>query len=152
LTWDVKIVAHVEAIRIACWFEGAFPERSSGPNPAYQFSLARYALLDNGRLILLEDGRGWAAAPMGDAVIDFWANTTAADLEQEAQHVALIEEPEPSELTPDNVPEHWRSEAQLLAKHGVTVTPFELATAPVQVRLANNIRSLLRDHSRAPVS
>lgn len=112
------------------------------------------ALLDDGRRVLLLDGRGWTAslrtARLGaeaahapDSAADAWETTSVEEIERTAQAVVGPDEPYGDRSQRDMEAGHWRHLAGILARAGIAADARDLERLPHEVVLSERLRARL---------
>lgn len=112
------------------------------------------ALLDDGRRVLLLDGRGWTAslrtvrlgaeaAPSPDSAADVWETTSVEEIERTARAVVGPDEPYGDRSQEDMAAGHRRHLAGILARAGVSAAARDLARVPHEVVLTERLRARL---------
>jgi hypothetical protein len=102
------------------------------------FSARHEAVLDDGRRVLLLDGRGWTEEP-GTAYA-----TSAEDVEQTARVVVGPDEPFEGRSQEDMEVGHWNFLADALRKHGIGVDASSLRRLQHDVVLSERLLAVLR--------
>ena len=131
------------------------PEEYTGSPGGLSFTVSEFAVLDDGRRLILHAERGWtqwvrqAAArgepPTGAAEneLDPWALMTRQAVIQNTLHVVLPDDDDAAEAHPYE----WL--AGLLAEHAVSATADELRTVPYVVELSSRLEERLASHDAA---
>jgi hypothetical protein len=130
--------------------------REGGSDPGTMSVSARHeAVLDDGRRVLLLDGRGWTAsvrtADYGaggtartQAEDDIWASTTVEEIERTARVVVGADEAYGDRTQAEMDAGHRRHLVEILARAGIVVDARELARLPHEVVLGARLRDRLR--------
>jgi hypothetical protein len=122
------------------------------------FSACHEALLDDGRRVLLLDDRGWSSSirrATGDSdsppdVPDFWAVTSAEEIEETSRSVVGPDEPFGGRSQADMERDHWAYLAEILRQQGVAVNADELTGLPHDVVLSDRVLLLFGRGAGAP--
>ena len=104
------------------------------------------AVLDDGRRLLLLDGRGWSAEARGPAaseVADLWALTSREEVAETARVVVGPDEPFGGRTQEDMAAAHWNELPGRLRALGVHADPGELRQLPHDVVLADRLLARL---------
>jgi hypothetical protein len=103
------------------------------------------AVLDDGRRVVLLDGRGFTESlrgPGADAV-DAWTTTSEDDLAATARVVVGPDEPFGDLTQADMAAGHWARLAETLRARGVSADAQELSRLPHDVELSDALRARL---------
>ncbi len=103
------------------------------------FRVSEYAVLDDGREIVLHSERGFSLSVHGSGSVDFWAHMTASGIERDVMNVVL-----PDDVEETGEEHMWDWLVTLLAQAGVVESAEHLRGVPYEVRLAGEVRSRLR--------
>ena len=122
------------------------------------FSARHEAVLDDGRRVLLLDDRGWSSSVLrtsGDRdsppeVPDFWAVTSAVEIEDTSRFVVGPDEPFGGHSQEDMERDHWIYLAGILRQQGVAVNADALKGLPHDVVLSDRVLLLLDRGADAP--
>ena len=104
------------------------------------------AVLEDGRRVLLLDGRGWSGTLGGagaDGVADIWALTSEKDVAETARVVVGPDEPFGGRSQEDMETDHWNALAEHLRAQGVVVDAGELRRLPHEVVLSEPLLARL---------
>jgi hypothetical protein len=103
------------------------------------------AVLDDGRRVVLLDGRGWTAGLRGPGseAMDGWAAASEAEIVATARDVVGPDEPFGDRSQADMEDSHWETLAETLRAHGVTAAAVELRRLPHDVVLGERLRARL---------
>jgi hypothetical protein len=103
------------------------------------------AVLDDGRRVVLLDGRGWTAGLRGPGTeaLDGWAAASEAEIVATARDVVGPDEAHGGRSQADMDDGHWGTLAETLRGHGVTADPAELRCLPHDVVLGERLRARL---------
>ncbi|HEV2070701.1 MAG TPA: hypothetical protein VGR26_12990 [Acidimicrobiales bacterium] len=115
---------------------GALCELESETPRQASFRVSEYAVLDDGREVVLHSARGFSTIVHGS--VGVWHHMTAARIERDVMTVVL---PDDAEETGEDHPWEWL--ASLLAHAGVTETVDHLRGLPYEVRIAPDVISRL---------
>jgi hypothetical protein len=115
------------------------------------FSARHEAVLDDGRRVLLLDDRGWSSSVLrttGDRdsapeAPDFWAVTSAEEIEDTSRFVVGPDEPFGGRSQEDMERDHWVYLAGILRQQGVAVNANALKGLPHEVVLSDRVLLLL---------
>ena len=131
----------VVALTAVCELSKESPGQGGGTTLHFHF--AEYAMLDDGRRILVRDDRGFSSGPptMANILtgkytvpdIDPWLYKTAERLERSVLTALEYDTPEEKE---------WEVASRLLAQ-GITVNPGTAHTASWQVEFGKSVREKL---------
>ena len=102
--------------------------------------------LDDGRRVVLLDGRGWTSALRGagvDETTDAWRFASECEIVETARVVVGPDEPFDGRTQDDMERDHWAWLAGKLAAAGVTADPAELRRLPHDVVLGAGLRARL---------
>lgn len=119
--------------------EDAGPDRMS-------VSARHEAVLDNGRRVLLLDGRGWSASLRGPGVRDgddAWAYATEQEIDRTARMVVGPDEAYGDRTQADMETGHWNTLAGNLQEQGIEIDADELAHLPHEVVISDRLRARL---------
>jgi hypothetical protein len=112
------------------------------------------AVLDDGRRVLLLDGRGWSETLRGagaNEVADLWAITSEQHIAETARVVVGPDEPFDGHSQDDMERDHWNALAAGLRAGGIDVDGAELKQLPHDVVLSERLRARLgRGSGNAP--
>jgi hypothetical protein len=104
------------------------------------------AVLDDGRRLVLLDGRGWSAELRGagaSEVDDIWTSATEAEIVRTADFVVGPDEPFGGRSQDDTERDHWNALAETLREQGVPMDGAELRRLPHDVELSDLLRARL---------
>ena len=110
-------------------------------------SVRQEAVLDDGRRVVLVDGRGWASELRGAGaaeVPDIWTTTTEAEIARQARVVVGPDEPFAGRSHEAMAREHWQALAAVVRAHGVAVDGEQLRSLPDRVELGPALLARLR--------
>ena len=122
---------------------GALVELDPDPERPEQlgFAIEQYAILTDGRRVVLDLGRGWVqslhAAGWTGPPLDPWTfQTTTALLDAARDHLLPDDDEDPAPLP-------WDALARSLAEHGIAVGAEELQAVPHDILLSDAIHARL---------
>lgn len=124
-------------VRLGAWCELVPPEWSTASPGSISFDVHEFAVLADGRRLVLHRERGFSLSGGSDP----WAFLTASDLEADVRTTVL-----PDEDGDDEHPYAWL--ADLLRAQGVTVTEDELRAVPYVVELGERVQRALAADGR----
>jgi len=103
------------------------------------------AVIDDGRRIVLLDGRGFTESLRGPGAdqVDVWTSTSEDDLARTARVVVGPDEPYGDLTQADMEAGHWEMLADVLRAQGVQVDADELRRLPHDVELTDALRARL---------
>ena len=106
------------------------------------------AVLEDGRRIVLLDGRGWTAslcgAGAGAGGVDVWATSSEAEIAETARMVVGPDEAYGGRSQSEMDAGHWTTLAETLRAQGVTANADDLRRLPHDVVLSGRLRARLR--------
>lgn len=104
------------------------------------------AVLEDGRRIVLLDGRGWTASPRGPGAggVDVWATSSEAEIAETARMVVGPDEAYGGRSQSEMDAGHWTTLAETLRAQGVTANADDLRRLPHDVVLSGRLRARLR--------
>jgi hypothetical protein len=101
------------------------------------FRVEEFAMLSDGRRLVLSNDRGWGGSMSGGrGPDDMWAYETVETIERTALNVVL---PDDAEDTGEEHP--WELLAERIRAFGVETTPEELKRLPYDVELSQRLRA-----------
>jgi hypothetical protein len=108
-------------------------------------SVRHEAVVDDGRRIVLLDGRGFTESLRGPGAdrLDVWTSTSEDDLARTARVVVGPDEPYGDLTQADMEAGHWATLADVLRAQGVQVDADELRRLPHDVELTDALRARL---------
>jgi hypothetical protein len=108
-------------------------------------SVRHEAVVDDGRRIVLQDGRGFTESLRGPGAdrVDVWTSTSEDDLARTARVVVGPDEPYGDLTQADMEAGHWETLADVLRAQGVQVDADELRRLPHDVELTDALRARL---------
>ena len=108
-------------------------------------SVRHEAVIDDGRRIVLLDGRGFTESLRGPGSdrVDVWTSTSEDDLARTARVVVGPDEPYGDLTQADMEAGHWAALADVLRAQGVQVDADELRGLPHDVELTDALRARL---------
>ena len=104
------------------------------------------AALDDGRRVLLLDGRGWSAELRGPGaadIADIWATASEREIAEQALVVVGPDEPFDGRSQDDMARDHWGALAATLRAGGVASDGERLRGLPNRVVLSERLRARL---------
>jgi hypothetical protein len=109
-------------------------------------SVRHETVIDDGRRIVLLDGRGFTESLRGPGAdrLDVWTSTSEDDLARTARVVVGPDEPYGGLTQADMEAGHWETLADVLRAQGVPVDADELRRLPHDVELTDALRARLR--------
>ena len=120
--------------------------RDTGSPMEISVSARLDAVLDDGRVVTLLDGRGWTEGLRGagaNEIADAWSTTDAREIEDTARMVVGPDEPFDERSQADMEADHWNALAATLQGAGVDMTGAELSRLPHEVVLSEGLRARL---------
>jgi len=119
-------------VRLGAWCDLVPDELSTASPGSVSFDVHEFAVLADGRRLVLHRERGFSLSGPSDP----WAFLTAASIEADVRTTVL-----PDEDGPDEHPYAWL--AGLLHAHGVTASAQQLRAVPYVVELSDRVRQRL---------
>jgi hypothetical protein len=136
----------MSVVALGAWCD-LVPEAEYGGSPGgLSFSVSEFAVMDDGRRLMLHAERGWTqwvrtAGPPGqpptEQPLDPWSMMTRDSVVQDALNVVLPDDDD----DPEDHPYEWL--AELLAAQGVTASADQLRDLPYTVELTPRLESRL---------
>ncbi len=140
-------------------------EDDDGPDGRRMAVSARHlAVLEDGRRVVLLDGRGWSEElrtardepPRRELGLveapSPWAYETAEEIERTARFVVGPDEPFGDQTRADMEASHWESLARVLRQEGVDVGAAELRVLPHDIQLGDRVLARVGVSRRPPAS
>jgi hypothetical protein len=116
------------------------------PDPRTMSVSARMeAVLDDGRRLLLLDGRGWSSSLRGAGAdeADIWADVSEDEIAEMTRVVVGPDEPFGGHSQADMETDHWNALAETLRSQGITIAGGELMQLPHDVVLSDRLLACL---------
>jgi hypothetical protein len=104
------------------------------------------AALDDGRRVLLLEGRGWSSelrGPGAGEVDDIWVTASEREIAEQALVVVGPDEPFGGRSQDDMARDHWEALAATLRAHGVSADGELVRGLPSRVVLGEGLRARL---------
>jgi len=123
-------------VALGAWCDLVPPNESTASPGGASFTVAEFAVLDDGRRIILHAERGfttWSRQTGRAEPLDPWSSLTATDLEREVRNVVLPDDDD----TDDEHPWEWL--ASLLHRHGVGASTERLKEVPYRVEFSERL-------------
>jgi hypothetical protein len=106
-------------------------------------AVTQEAVLDDGRRILLLDGRGWSSELRGAGageIPDIWATASEHEIAEQALVVVGPDEPFGGRSQEDMARDHWEVLAETLRAEGASVNGAQLRVLANRVVLSERLR------------
>lgn len=112
------------------------------------FTAVQWAVLDDGRRLVLLADRGWSVS----GPPDIWQYTSAEEIEADARTVVGPDEPFGNRTAADMAGDHWAALAGVLRRQGIAVDPDELRRLPQKVQFSDRLQARLDETDEQPLS